>query len=487
MNELLSLSRAARLAGVTRAELQRHIRRGDIETFEGQVQVRDLLRVYPSLSLEKTGMLEDVERIKADALPRLVSVDTQLPPPEVLLARIRALAAALTDKVALLAAQDALLAELRAQLERPAAATPAGLDALLAWLDARRAALPERPDDLAHARLLAHHTVLRIMSASVRIIPSGHEFLVEGADSILDAAVRAGLRIGYGCASGNCGQCKARVLSGEVSRIREHDYVLSERERQMGYVLTCSTTAVTDLVLEAAEARSPDDLPEQTIRTQVRKLEPHADDLMLLHLQTPRTQTLRFMAGQRARLTLESGASAELPIASCPCDGRHLQFLVRRGTDDFSRAVFAPLGSRQLVTLTGPCGHFVLQEDAPEPAVFIAIDDGIAPVKALIEHAVSIDSIEAFHLYWLVDAPGGHHQERWCRALRDALDNFAFTPLVSPAAADLIALLRADLEAPFSARYYLAGPTGAVTTLADALTGAGIPADHIRTEGLPDV
>ena len=52
MTDLLSLSRAARLAGVTRAELQRRIRRGEIQTFEGQVAVSDLLRVYPSVSLE---------------------------------------------------------------------------------------------------------------------------------------------------------------------------------------------------------------------------------------------------------------------------------------------------------------------------------------------------------------------------------------------------------------------------------------------------
>lgn len=484
MTDLLSLSRAARLAGVTRAELQRHIRRGVIETFEGQVAVRDLLRVYPSLSLEKTGMLEDVQRIKAEAVPRFISGDTQLPPPEVLVARIRALALALGQKIALIEAQDALLLELRTQLERPDATTPAGRALLIQWLDERRAELATRPAEPAHTRLLAKDTILRIMSASVKIIPSGHEFLVEGADSILEAAVRAGLRIGYGCASGNCGECKARVLSGEVSRVRDHDYVLSEREKQMGYVLTCSNTAVTDVVLEAAEARSPADLPEQCIRAQVRKLERRPDDLVLLHLQTPRTQTLRFMAGQRARLTLESGATAELSIASCPCNGRNLQFMVRRGADAFSAEVFAPLSTRQLVTLTGPYGQFVLHEDAPEPAVFIAIDDGIAPVKSLIEHAVSIDSIEAFHLYWQVTATGVHHQGHWWRALKDALDNFAFTPLMDASPADLIALLRADLDAPKAARYYVAGPAGAIGPIVAALTEAFVAPERISVEGL---
>jgi CDP-4-dehydro-6-deoxyglucose reductase len=210
---LLSLSRAARLAGVTRAELQRRIRQGELTTFEGDIDVADLLRVYPSVTLEKTGKLEQVERIKADALPRSHDGDTALPSPEVLVARIRSLGKALARKAAQADAQAALLDELRTRL---AEADQPGTDELLGWLDARRAEIDTLPAEDSRARLLAKDTFLRIMSANVKIIPSGHEFFVDGTESILEAAVRAGLRLGYGCASGNCGECKARVVSGEV-------------------------------------------------------------------------------------------------------------------------------------------------------------------------------------------------------------------------------------------------------------------------------
>jgi len=486
MPQLLSLSRAARLAGVTRADLQRRIRRGEIQTFEGEVAVADLLRVYPSVSLEKTGMLEDVERIKTEALPRSHDEDTRLPSPEVLVSRLKALSEALVRKIALVDAQDALLDALHERLAALAAGgTASDTAALLDWLDQRRAEIAEQPAEEGHARLFAKDTFRRIMSASVKIIPSGHEFFVDGTESILEAAVRSGLRLSYGCSSGNCGACKARVVSGEVWKLAEHDYVLSEREKQMGYVLTCRNTAVTDVVLEAAEAHSAQDLPEQEIRAQIRKLEPESDDLMLLHVQTPRTQTLRFMAGQRARLTLETGATAELPIASCPCNGRNLQFSVRRGSDAFSRDLFEHASPRQLINLIGPYGDFVLHEDATEPAVFIAIGDGIAPIKSLIEHAISIDTIEAFHLYWSVGTADGHYHQRWCRALKESLDNFAFTPLVSADVGDLLALLRADLADRMPAlRYYAAGPRADVDAIAAALRDAGIDAGRIAGEGL---
>ncbi|MGB5832572.1 MAG: 2Fe-2S iron-sulfur cluster-binding protein [Thiohalocapsa sp.] len=483
MTQLLSLSRAARLAGVTRADLQRRIRRGEIHTFEGEVAVSDLLRVYPRVSLEKTGMLEQVEQIKADAVPRKHDGDTRLPSPEVLLSRLRSLSEALVQKVAMVDAQDALLDELRARLA--AAGDDRQTDTgLVGWLDRRRAEIATQPAEESHARLFAKDTFLRIMSASVKIIPSGHEFFVDGTESILEAAVRSGLRMSYGCSSGNCGACKARILSGEVWKLNEHDYVLSEREKQMGYVLTCCNTAVTDVVLEAAEAHSAGDLPEQEIRAQIRRLEHEGDDLMLLHVQTPRTQTLRFMAGQRARLELETGASTELPIASCPCNGRNLQFSVRLGDDAFSRDLFERASARQMVNLRGPYGNFVLHEEAAEPAVFVAFGDGIAPIKSLIEHAISIDTIEAFHLYWSVKTVQGHYHQRWCRALKETLDNFAYTPLANASADDILTMLNSEFETLSGLRYYLAGPHEPVIALAQALQSAGVDPGRIAAEGL---
>ncbi|KAA6184407.1 2Fe-2S iron-sulfur cluster binding domain-containing protein [Thiohalocapsa marina] len=485
MTQLLSLSRAARLAGVTRAELQRRIRGGEIQTFEGEVAVSDLLRVYPRVSLEKTGMLERVERIKARAVPRTSQDDTVLPSAEVLLSRIRSLSEALTHKVALVDAQEALLEELRQRLAALAPTCDAAeAGALGDWLDRRRAEIAAQPVDEGRTQLLAKDTFLRIMSASVKIIPSGHEFFVDGTESILDAAVRSGLRLSYGCSSGNCGECKARVVSGEVWKLGEHDYVLSEREKQMGYVLTCCNTAVTDVVLEAAEARSAADLPEQQIQAQIRKLEPDSDTLLQLHVQTPRTQTLRFMAGQQARLQLESGASAQLPIASCPCNGRNLQFSVRLGEDAFSRELFSQAKARQRIDLAGPYGRFVLREEATEPAVFVAVGDGIAPIKSLIEHAISIDNVVGFHLYWTVAADDGHHYRRWCRALRESLDNFAFTPLVEADADDLLALLRADLSDLADVYYYLAGEASLLHGLRRRLLDLGVAEERIALEVL---
>lgn len=484
--DYLSLSRAARLAGVTRAELQRRIRRGEIATFEGSVAVSDLLRAFPSVTLADDAALERVERIKTDALPKTDGQDAALPNAHVLVARLRAMSRTLVERMSALSAAEDLLDQVGERLESLADAPPATAQKQArdtrAWFRHVRASLrtDALPDE--RAQLFAKDTFLRIMAANVKLIPSGHDYFVEGNESILDASVRAGLNLNYGCSSGNCGACKARLISGETRRIREHDYVLSEREKAMGYLLTCSHTAVTDVVIEAAEALAASDLPHQEIRASLRKLEHISEDLVSLNVQTPRTQTLRFMSGQRVRLTLEDGASREVPIASCPCNARNLWVYVRRGADAFSETVFKPVRPGHLITVEGPYGRFVLTEDAPEPAVFVAFGDGIAPVKSLIEHAVSIDVIEAFHLYWDTTHPEGHYQGRWGRALTDALDNFQLTPLMSGRPDDVFAVIRADHEDLRGLRFYLAGPEAPVRHLCELIRSSGVADERIAYE-----
>ena len=496
MTQLLSLSRSARLAGVTRAEIQRRIRRGELTTFEGEIAVSDLLRVFPQVSLDNDDALERVQRIKAAALPRSHEADTVLPSPEVLVSRLKGMSEALAAKVTALEAAQALLDEVAVRLTNleQVASQPAllaGIQELADWLAQNRQALRERTTLDRKAQVLARDSLLRLMAASVKVIPSGRDFLVEGNESILEASVRAGLHLAYGCASGNCGSCKARVISGEVRKIREHDYPLSGREKEMGYVLTCANTAVTDLVLEAAEALSVDDLPRQEIRATLRARELLSPDLMSLHLQTPRTQSLRFMAGQRALLRLEDRSTAELPIASCPCDARNLHFLVRRRPGSpFAAALFGDqVRPGDLILIEGPLGRFVLDETTPAPAVFVAFGAGIAPMRSLIEHGLSLDSIEAFHLYWQAsgdDALLGQEPGRWCRALQDALDNFRLTLLPDAGLPEVRERLLTDHPKPASRRFYLAGPAGSIEPLAAALRERGVPEQRLSLEVLDD-
>ena len=87
--------------------------------------------------------------------------------------------------------------------------------------------------------------MLKIVSAHVTLRPSGHEFFVDGRDSLLQAGLKAGLKLNYGCGNGSCGMCKVRLTSGQVTRTMPSDYVLSEMEKAQGYVLACAHTSAS--------------------------------------------------------------------------------------------------------------------------------------------------------------------------------------------------------------------------------------------------
>ena len=328
--------------------------------------------------------------------------------------------------------------------------------------------------------LFAHDTVLRIMSAHIKIQPSNHEFWLEGNTSILEAGVRSGLSLNYGCTNGNCGLCKARVVSGEVKKIHNHDYVLSEAEKNMNYILLCSCTAVSDVVIEALEAKGENDIPRQEVITKVKKLDNLTDDVMALHLQTPRVQRLRFLAGQSVTLTLPNGKSIDLPIASCPCDDRNLIFHIRKQADnEIANAIIEHSGKGQDITVTGPHGHFLLNETSKRKQVYIAYDTGFAPIKSLIEHAMALDDSANMYLYWVGEKKEDLYLNNLCRSWDDALEDFHYHPVIN---ADPIQALTHATPNLKDCDVYLAGPKTQIHKIKETLLTAGLPENQLITD-----
>ncbi|MCP5352593.1 MAG: 2Fe-2S iron-sulfur cluster binding domain-containing protein [Chromatiales bacterium] len=422
MPQLLPLSRAARLVGISRGALQKRIQDNELQTFEGAVRVADLLRVFPDVKLQDDSAVERARAFRENAVPKTED-DAALPAPAVLAQRLSKVSGELTTARNELGHYSSMVRELR---ERLVELDDGTLADTIAWLDNRIDNLPTVPERTAE--LLAKDTFLRLIAAHVKFIPSGHDFLVEGNETLLNAALRAGLLPHYGCTSGSCGSCKARVVAGEVLKVRDHSYEISRTEQNLGYILMCSNTAVTELVLEVNEARHHNDIAAQKIHAEVRHVVPADDDLCVLQVVTPSDQRLRFFAGQSVRLRLADGSATHLPLASCPCDGQHLEFHVpRHAGDAFADALFeGHLGVGNGIQIEGPWGDFILPEATHAPLVFLAHDHGFAPIKALIEAAVASDQAESFTLLWSV-SPGRHrYMENRCRAWADALDNFRY-------------------------------------------------------------
>ncbi len=265
------------------------------------------------------------------------------------------------------------------------------------------------------------------MSFKIRLRPSGHEFCAEPQNSVLEAGLLEGINLDHNCANGTCGECRARLVEGEIEQLRPHDYRLNGIERADGWFLMCCQRPASDMVIETHESDQPSDIPEQHIIAKVGKIERLQDDVMQFSIRTPRSRGLRFLAGQGVTLHFDGMRPKHLPIASCPCDSLQLRFHVRRRLDDpFSELVFERLKKGREVVLSGPIGDFTLDEESRRPLVFVAWESGFSPVASLIDHVIQKDPERQIHLYWLSAIPRGHYLSNYCRAWCDALDNFYY-------------------------------------------------------------
>ena len=481
MAKRISLSRAARLVGVKRGTLQQKIRAGELATFEGEIVLADLLQAYPDARVEDSSMLERVEQIIEQATFINPERLAQKPDKAALTARIMSLGRELERTRRMLDGYHRLAADTARRVD---ALQSAGAAELKDWLETAQAEIDAAGDTIDQSYV--NETYLRVMSAQASVIPSGHEFFVEGAESLLEAGLRGGLALDYGCSNGNCGLCKMRLVSGEVRKIRHHDYTLSAAEKGLGYLLGCCNTAISDVVLEADEARAASDIPRQTIPLRIKKIERPTDEVLIVSTRTPRTSRLRFLAGQRARLSIERVGSGSYPIASCPCDDMNLQFHIARDPRDPVAAWLQDAArGNDLVDLEGPSGSFVLDENSPRSLFFIAEGIGFAPIKGLIEHAMALDTAERICLVRVGDGPQ-HYLHNLCRAWNDALDNFTYTPLESRS--DLARAIDTSLQGADAAGfdYYVCGDERLQSEIEGYIGTRGIPGSRLSFQPIEE-
>ncbi len=329
------------------------------------------------------------------------------------------------------------------------------------------------------------------MTSRVTLRPSGHRFTVEGRDSLLQGGLKAGLRLDYGCSNGTCGDCRARVIEGQVEKLFNSEFVFGEAEKTQRYILTCAHAAASEtLVLEAEELGDLEEIPIQSIPVKIVRIQRPTADVAIVQARTPRSRRFRFLAGQAVRLSVDGATNLQLPVASCPCDDRNLEFHVpRRADDPFCQRFFIDDGAPPRLNLKGPYGAMVLAEDSRRRPIFIAEDAGFAAIRSLVEHAMSLDENSddprGMSVYWLAGKNDGHYLANLCRSWTDALDNFEFHAETGSSPKALAQLVAADHADPAACDAYVIGTPDWVKALSAGLIVNGFPAEQLRSHQLP--
>ncbi len=274
------------------------------------------------------------------------------------------------------------------------------------------------------------------MTFKVRLQPGGQEFQVAPRETVLDAALRQGVMLPYGCRNGACGSCKGKLLEGRLDyggfEATALSPALSPAEREAGYALFCQARPLTDLTIEARTLDAAHGIQPRILPCRVSKLERLTADVMRVFLKLPAAERLQFLAGQYIDFLLPEGRRRSFSIANAPQSDEFIELHIKhieRGR--FTGDVFSQLKEKALLRLEGPLGNFYLRKDSTRPVIFIAGGTGFGPIKGMIESALAEGITRPMHLYWSARAQRDLYLDDLPRAWQARHGHFRYTPVLS--------------------------------------------------------
>lgn len=329
------------------------------------------------------------------------------------------------------------------------------------------------------------------MSHTVELSPGGQVFEVADGETILDAALRAGIDLQYGCRHGNCSTCKYFIEDGEVDYGSASAYSLPDREREEGYALLCCATPLCDLLIR--DHRRPDARarpllkPVTTTATLLGCTQLTAE---LWELRLAPAEPLACYAGQYAELGLDvDGATLwrSYSMASAPSDGSTLSFVLKRiAAGAFSARVTA-LAPGATLLLRGPFGSSYLR-DGDAPVLLAAIGSGCAPILAMLREAAARGDTRRFTYFYGARRPADLPCEEELAALSARLGGLRYVPTLDGLTADddwqgsvgnVTQAIQREIDDAHALDAYLCGAPAMCETVGRLLRAKGLPEQNL--------
>jgi CDP-4-dehydro-6-deoxyglucose reductase len=231
----------------------------------------------------------------------------------------------------------------------------------------------------------------------------GKTFPQNKGQTVLDAAMLAGIALPYSCKTGRCSTCKCRVLQGD-SIAHVDELGLTPEEKTKGWILSCVRSATSDLAIDIEDLSHVAIPAVRTLPARINSIEKLAPDVLGVKLRLPPSSELIYLAGQYIDVIGPGGIRRSYSLASAPASNNALELHIRCVPGGaMSDYWFTQAKSNDLVRLNGPMGSFFLRKLAGLHLVFLATGTGIAPVKAMLESLNACpaeDQPLSITLYW---------------------------------------------------------------------------------------
>lgn len=279
------------------------------------------------------------------------------------------------------------------------------------------------------------------MSYELTIEPIGQTIEVEEGQTVLDAALRAGIYLPHACCHGLCATCKVQVLDGDVDHGEASTFALMDFEREEGKTLACCCRLESDAVIEAEIEEDPDAMnyPVEDYEGEVVRIEALTPTIRGIWLKLD--HPMQFQAGQYVNLEVAAvdGKTRAFSIASAPQSPDMIELNIRIVPGgEVTTWLHEQLKVGDRLTLTGPYGRFFVKKSANVPLVFMAGGSGLSSPKSMIEDLLAEGCTLPMTLVYGQRNRSELYYDAEFRALAEKYPNFTYVPALShePAESD---------------------------------------------------
>ncbi len=260
------------------------------------------------------------------------------------------------------------------------------------------------------------------------------DFQQTGKDTVLRAALRAGIGFPYECNAGGCGSCKFTLMDGNVENLWPDAPGLTARDRQKGALLACQCRPASDLRIKVRPSSECEPhIPPLRRRAKFLGSKFITHDIREFHFKTE--GKAEFLAGQYASIDIPGLDSPRCySMSNIPNEEGEWHFQIRRvphgkGTD----LLFHALNAGDEAEIDGPFGLAWLRQDSPRDVVCVAGGSGLAPMVSIARAASTAGMLKTRHLHFFYGGrtPRDICGESFLRELPEYGSRIHFYPVVS--------------------------------------------------------
>jgi len=248
--------------------------------------------------------------------------------------------------------------------------------------------------------------------AKIAIANSETTFTCDDDDTIMRAAVRAGLGFPYECNVGSCGNCRFELVDGKVVHDREDSPAYNERDKQRNRWLGCQAKPLGDCQIKVrlGDHYVSRYTPQRSGAT-VTEIFDLTHDIREFRLNLD--SSARFLPGQYALLYVPNVTGARAySMCNVTEDGTQWHFQIKKVPDGkATTALFDGIEVGSRINVDGPFGMAYLREDIPRDVLCLAGGSGLSPMVSIARGFAKSPALKDRHLHFVY---GGRRVQDVC-------------------------------------------------------------------------